>query len=25
LDWLNNEAPEELKIDLSIRLARGIH
>lgn len=25
LDWLSNDAPEELKIDLSIRLARGIH
>jgi len=25
LEWLNTEAPEELKKDLSIRLARGIH
>jgi 5-methylcytosine-specific restriction endonuclease McrA len=24
LDWLNTEAPEELKRDVSIRLARGI-
>lgn len=25
LEWLDKEAPEELKIDLSIRLSRGIH